>query len=63
MCCRTAQPPERSNGFASTLKSKLSAAIAAVYMRRGRARARHRRGKSLTASISSRTCERRSRPS
>ena len=41
------------------LRSKSSAAIAAVYMRRAHARVRLRRGKSLTASICCRTCARR----
>ena len=48
-----------ANGLASILRSKSSAAIAAVYMRRARARVRLRRGKSLTASICCRTCARR----
>ena len=54
-----AQPPGQPNGFGSILRSKSSAAIAAVYMRRARARVRLRRGKSLTASICCRTCARR----
>jgi transposase len=56
----TAGPP---NGLASTLRSKSSAAIAAVCMRRARERARPRPGRSLTDSICCRTCARRSRPS
>jgi hypothetical protein len=63
MCCRIAQPPEQPNGLASILRSKSSAAIAAVCMRRARERARLRRGRSRTASISCRTCARRSSPS
>jgi hypothetical protein len=59
MFCRIAQPPGQPNGLASILRSKSSAAIAAVYMRRARARVRLRRGKSLTASICCRTCARR----
>ena len=62
-CCRIAQPPGQPNGFGSILRSKSSAAIAAACMRRARARVRPRRGKSLTDSISCRTCAKRSRPS
>ena len=40
MCCRIVRPPEPPNGLASTWRSKSSAAIAAVSMRRGRERAR-----------------------
>ena len=60
MCCRIAQPPEQPNGSVNTLRSNSSAAIAAVFMRE---RARLRRGRSLTDSISCRTCARRSRHS
>ena len=62
MCCRTAQLLEQRNGLASILRSKSSAATAAVCMRRAHARARHRRGRSPIASISCKTCGRRSRP-
>ena len=54
MCCRIAQPPEQPNGSVSTLRSKLSAAIAAVFMRRAHEKARLRRGRWLGNSISCR---------
>ena len=63
MCCRTAQLPEELNGLAGIPRSKSSAAIAAVCTRGARERARRRRGRSLTGSISCRICARRSRPS
>jgi hypothetical protein len=50
-------------GSVNTPRSNSSAAIAAVFMRRAHERARLRRGKSLTDSISCRTCARRSRHS
>jgi transposase len=52
-----------ANGLASILRSKSSAAIAAVDMHRAHARVRRRRGRSLTGSISCRICAKQSRPS
>ena len=45
MCRRIARPPEQPNGSVSTLRSKLSAAIVAVFMRRAHEKARLRRGR------------------
>jgi zinc-finger of transposase IS204/IS1001/IS1096/IS1165 len=63
MCSRIARPPGQPNGLASILRSKSSAATAVVSMHTAHARVRRRRGRSLTASISCRTCAKRSRRS
>ena len=54
--------PGTAEWLSRILRSKSSAAIAAVCTRRARERARRRRGRLLTGSISCRTCARRSRP-
>jgi hypothetical protein len=64
MFCRIVQPPGQPNGFGSILEVEIvSRDPCGLYAQGAREGARPRRGRSLTDSISCRTCAKRSRPS